>query len=232
MQPRPCSQYKFRHSSLRGRQAGVGLIEVLITLFVISFSIIGIVALQMTATNSNKESFIRSQAMVIAEELAERMRANRQYINRTATSSPVLVDAVDNLYSNAAAYNYESMSCTGERWPCFCRNRPDFALQGVALTMCRDEQGAAAVACSAEQMALFDAWETSCAAAKVDEGLRISVICDDSDGADTDACSANSKYSIMLSWPKLVWKEQSIRSNANCGDDNNCVFFELIQGGS
>ena len=218
-------------------QSGVGLIEVLITLFVISFAVIGIVGLQMTATNSNKDAFIRSQAMVIAEDLAERMRANRQYINRTAVTNPPLVAAADNFYSTASAYNFaQGGDCSGERWQCFCEALPAYSIGDVALAMCRDDEGNAAANCSAEQMALFDAWEVSCAAAKVDEGLRLSVSCDDVDSdatdPDTDACSANSKYSIKLVWPKLVWMEQDVGTTSHCGSDEHCVFFELIQGGS
>ncbi|AMN47265.1 type IV pilus assembly protein PilV [Steroidobacter denitrificans] len=59
------------------RSYGTTLIEVLVTLVVISVGLLGIAGLQLVSLRNNKDATIRTQASVLAADIADRMRANR-----------------------------------------------------------------------------------------------------------------------------------------------------------
>lgn len=61
----------------RLNQRGVTLIEVLIAMVLMAFGLIGIAALQTTAISSNVVSAQYTQASLLAQNMAERMRGNR-----------------------------------------------------------------------------------------------------------------------------------------------------------
>lgn len=58
-------------------QKGATLIEVLITVVILSIGLIGLAGLQTTSVQSNQSAYYRSQATILAYDLADRMRANR-----------------------------------------------------------------------------------------------------------------------------------------------------------
>jgi type IV pilus assembly protein PilV len=62
-------------TSPRG-QRGFTLIEVLVTVVLISVGLLGVAALQLTTLRANQESYARSQAGVLAADILDRMRAN------------------------------------------------------------------------------------------------------------------------------------------------------------
>jgi type IV pilus assembly protein PilV len=53
------------------------LIEVLVTLVIMSVGLLGVAALQLTTVRANNDAFIRSQAAMLAGDMLDRMRANR-----------------------------------------------------------------------------------------------------------------------------------------------------------
>lgn len=61
------------------RQRGASLIEVLVAIFIAALGLLGLAGLQARAMNSEFESYQRSQALVLATDMAERMRMNRAY---------------------------------------------------------------------------------------------------------------------------------------------------------
>lgn len=63
------------------KQKGVGLIEVLVALLVLAIAILGFVALQYRAVEATSEAINRVQAMNIARDMAERVRANRDALS-------------------------------------------------------------------------------------------------------------------------------------------------------
>lgn len=60
----------------KSRQAGVGMIEVLIALFVLAIGMLGIAALQATALRNSQSSMERSQATMLTYNLFDAMRAD------------------------------------------------------------------------------------------------------------------------------------------------------------
>ena len=60
----------------RRAQRGFTLIEILVTVVLISVGLLGIAALQLTTLRGNQESYVRSQANVLAGDILDRIRAN------------------------------------------------------------------------------------------------------------------------------------------------------------
>ena len=72
-------------------QKGVGLMEVLVALVLLSIAVLGFVALQIRAITASNEATMNVQATNIARDLAERMRMNRDglagYVANTDTTN-------------------------------------------------------------------------------------------------------------------------------------------------
>lgn len=56
---------------------GMTLVEVLVSLVVISVGLLGVVALQAVSLRNGQTSYLRTQATVLADDIIDRMRANR-----------------------------------------------------------------------------------------------------------------------------------------------------------
>ncbi len=79
-----------RHRSARGlrlsarrAESGMGIIEVLVALVVVSFGVLGMASLQLTGMKHSSGGFNRSKALLYAQSMATRIRLN-----------PVAVDAL------------------------------------------------------------------------------------------------------------------------------------------
>lgn len=64
------------HSN-KSRQAGVGLLEVMISVLILGIGLLGIAAMQATALRNSQSSFERSQAVIQSYSILDAMRANR-----------------------------------------------------------------------------------------------------------------------------------------------------------
>ncbi len=58
------------------RQQGFTLMEVLIAVVVLSIGLLGLAGLQAAGLRNNQHSYFRSQSVLIASDIADRMRAN------------------------------------------------------------------------------------------------------------------------------------------------------------
>ena len=63
-------------ASTRRGQRGLGLIEVLVALVVVSLGVLGMAGLQLTGMKHSSGGFNRSKALLFAENMAVRMRVN------------------------------------------------------------------------------------------------------------------------------------------------------------
>lgn len=59
------------------RQRGVSLMEILVTVIVLSIGLLGLAGLQLTSLKSNNSAYLRSQATIMAKDIIDRMQANR-----------------------------------------------------------------------------------------------------------------------------------------------------------
>jgi len=71
------SQQYLHHQNNRFKQQGISLIEVLVSIIIIAIGILGLAGLQARATNAEFESYQRSQAIILVNDMADRIRMNR-----------------------------------------------------------------------------------------------------------------------------------------------------------
>lgn len=71
-------------------QKGFGLLEVLITVVILSIGLLGLAGLQATGLSFNQSAYQRSQATIMAYDIIDRMRVNPAAIDsyRTAIAAP------------------------------------------------------------------------------------------------------------------------------------------------
>ena len=67
-------------------QRGVGLIEVLVSLFILAIAVLGFSVLQVRALDASAEAAERTNAIMIARDLAERIRVNRTQLGNYKTT--------------------------------------------------------------------------------------------------------------------------------------------------
>ncbi len=77
-------------------QAGFTLVEVMVTVAVMSFGLLGLAALQSTGVRGNDNAYARSQAALLASDIVDRMRANRGAAQTTGAYDHVLGAAPPN----------------------------------------------------------------------------------------------------------------------------------------
>ncbi len=197
------------------KQAGVGMVEVLVTLVILSVGLLGVASLQFIGTLTNSDALHRSQAVMVAQQLSERLRANAAL---SAVGSGLVVD---NQYFDTNIYNFNNLSCTGSvsNFQCHCLAHPP------TIPNCRNN------ACSAAQFAVFDAYEMSCSAASVSSALTLSLTCTDNNVLDADTCSAGSRHRIFLKWPVENWQNIERQLNADCNvgesEPHDCVVVDV-----
>jgi type IV pilus assembly protein PilV len=71
--------------------AGFTLLEVLVAVVVLSVGLLGLASLQVNGLRFNHSAYMRTQATLLAEELADRMRANRPGFNANDYDNPAAV---------------------------------------------------------------------------------------------------------------------------------------------
>ena len=72
---------------MRTRQQGFSLIEVLVTIAILMIGLLGLAALQTNATVAEMEAYQRSQALVLVQDLADRIAANKWNSDNYVTAS-------------------------------------------------------------------------------------------------------------------------------------------------
>ncbi len=58
-------------------QMGAGLIEVLVAILLLGVGLLGLAGLQTQSLKYNNEAYLRSRATILAQDMADRLRANR-----------------------------------------------------------------------------------------------------------------------------------------------------------
>lgn len=119
--------------SLQASQSGFTLIEVLVSIIIVAFGLLGLAALQGKMQLSEFESYQRAQALLLLSEITERMKTN-----------------------SSQAANYVSTNVgTGDSQPATCSGAP-----GVALDLCEwsnDLKGASELSGSSKIGAMIGA---------------------------------------------------------------------------
>lgn len=202
------SRATIRHSPHR-HPRGFTLLEVLVALIILSVGLLGLANLQILGLRSSQGAFQRSQATILAEEMAERMQANVNPID-------AFVDlASDGDNDNDDAYTINSpfadpmgvvrstnVNC-GIRPAPFCSSRYNGGAQVLPP-----------VDCTPAQMATFDFYNLVCG---VDGSLNAggisampggeaTLVCNDADAATghpDGMCVDGSTHTITIRWNEI-----------------------------
>jgi type IV pilus assembly protein PilV len=81
------------------RSSGFSMVEVLVSLVILSVALLGTAGLAAASLRSNNNSYYRSQATVLADDILDRMRANRVEAragNYDIAADPVEISAPEN----------------------------------------------------------------------------------------------------------------------------------------
>jgi len=109
--------------TIRRKQGGVGLIEVLVALVVVSFGVLGMASLQLTGMKHSSGSFNRSKAMLFAQSMATRIRLNPVGVAALEyedyTSKPADCKAVPTTYCQARIGVTNTPSCNATELAAF-----------------------------------------------------------------------------------------------------------------
>lgn len=185
-------QHAFVNSLMKKKTAGLTMIEVLITLSIMSIGLLGMAALQMTGVRSVSSSSLRTEATLLANDIVERMRAN-----------PAAMDNNDFMDVSSASIDCSTLPAKycGERYS-----------TGTGMV--------AAESCTSDEMAAYDINVWFCGVNSdgtrkggvqeylpaTDDGTASATItCIDTDppGGDSDPCSTKSPHQVTLSWSEI-----------------------------
>jgi type IV pilus assembly protein PilV len=101
-------------------QKGIGLIEVLVAVFILAGGLLGLAALQTQSLRYSHESYLRTQASILAADMIDRLRVNadealdtNSYTFTMGTSVSVSTTACESAACSASAlapYDYKQWS--------------------------------------------------------------------------------------------------------------------------
>jgi type IV pilus assembly protein PilV len=78
-----------RSRSTPARQRGVTLIEVLVTILILAFGLMGLVGMQAKVQAGQSDNYQRAQAVLLVQDMANRISANRVNAATYVTASPL-----------------------------------------------------------------------------------------------------------------------------------------------
>ncbi len=87
-------------------QKGIGLVEVIVALVLLSIGVLGFAMLQIRAMDASIDASKRIQAMNLARDLSERMRANKQGLSKSITVKENETEKLVDAYVNALSGKY------------------------------------------------------------------------------------------------------------------------------
>lgn len=82
-------------------QSGVTLIEILVTMLIAAIGLLGTAGLQLAATRYQQVSFMRAQAFIHAQFIAEKIRVNSSALTAPGPASPANAYLEPNTYVDA-----------------------------------------------------------------------------------------------------------------------------------
>jgi len=118
---------------------GFTLLEVLIAVLILAIGLLGLAKLQVLGLHANQSANLRTEATLLAYDIADRMRANRAAYR---DASGHYIDLPGGTTSKQCAYNGSVQDCTSTEMAQFdlaaWRAQVTSALPGGVATVCRD----------------------------------------------------------------------------------------------
>jgi type IV pilus assembly protein PilV len=123
--------YKYPHT-----ETGSSLIEVLITLLVFAVGMLGMAALQLNALQGSSDSAQRSQSTWILQDLAERIRANREGTAANYAAAPACnalpVNRCADYYNPGTSAKVNASNCSAAQMAAFDRWEAQCSYSAIA----------------------------------------------------------------------------------------------------
>ena len=160
---------------------GFTLIEVLIAVIILSIGLLGMAGIQIKGLRGTTSSTVRSQATILANDIAERMHVNTNGVFITGA----------NANSHYANVNTNNITCGEDNAPNFCSASPGNADVEPCITP--------------KEMAEFDIYEFACGLGH-NAGIKnllpsgnATISCNDMD----NNCPPGSEITININWTEL-----------------------------
>jgi len=182
------------------RQRGVGIIEVLVALVVVSFGVLGMASLQLTGMKHSTGGFNRAKALMFSENIATRMRINEKGVE---TGKYGNFDSSTGL--NCGSVPKQCQATPSKPNPPMC-NPEDLAKIDLFTLACGDITNAGTPADGVQE--------------SLPSG-QVTVICDQRD-VGTGACLEKSTHTITV-----TWAEGSVASDDKTAQVNRRVQVRL-----
>lgn len=190
---------------------GIGMVEILVTMFILSIGLLGVASLQLVGSFTNAEALSRTQAEFVAEQVTERLHA------ASAINSQAQGIVLDDEYFSADNYNFGNLSegsCTStEPFKCYCEEIPTSVVPD-----CESNE------CSASQIAIYDTWALSCAAVQANPQTQLSLSCSDTDTTDLYTCTPGSTIQVQLKWPLRAQQNDDVNSDTRCEQETGQAY--------
>lgn len=119
------------------RSGGFTLIEVLVAVLVLAIGLLGIAGLQAAGMQMNNSAYLRSQAAILAQDMADRARANTEgyEVGAYDIGDPTGLSQTDSCYTTSGCSPTNLAESDVFRW----RNNIQSLLPGGEGTICRDD---------------------------------------------------------------------------------------------
>jgi type IV pilus assembly protein PilV len=134
------------HPRRRPISRGVTMIEILIALVITVFGLFAMLGLNLRSYQAESESYQRSQALVLVEDMAQRIRANRSAVADYATPAATAAGAGTTLEACGAGVSAANDIC---EWGNLLRGAAETAAGGTNIGAMTDAQGCITVAAPA-----------------------------------------------------------------------------------
>lgn len=76
-------------SGSKSRQGGVTLIEILVTVLILAFGLLGLIGMNVKVQGTQADSYQRAQAILLVQDMANRISANRVDAASYVTTTPL-----------------------------------------------------------------------------------------------------------------------------------------------
>lgn len=98
------------HCSKMNFTKGFSLVEVLVAIVVLSIGLLGLAGLQTTSLKANNSAYQRTQASIMANEILDRMRANRVGVQAGFYDNPYATTPADPGCGTSSSCTVENMA--------------------------------------------------------------------------------------------------------------------------
>ena len=90
----------------RSAQSGVSMIELLVSLLIFTFGMLGLAGLQTRSLTFNQSSLVRSQAAALTDDILDRMRTDRT--NATSGNWDTAIGTASSAMTSTSLYSYQN----------------------------------------------------------------------------------------------------------------------------